>query len=39
MPTSSVENADASVIRVLIADDHAVVSNGLRMLISGEPDL
>ena len=28
-----------SIIRVLIADDHAVVRAGLRMLIGGQPDM
>ena len=33
------EGAEPTVIRVLVADDHVAVSMGLRLLISGEPDL
>ena len=33
------EGAEPAVIRVLVADDHVAVSMGLRLLISGEPDL
>jgi two-component system response regulator NreC len=29
----------ASTIRVLIADDHAILRSGLRLLISGQPDM
>jgi two-component system, NarL family, response regulator NreC len=33
-----VEDAAAIKIRIVIADDHAVVRRGLRMLLDGEPD-
>ena len=39
MPPSSVATEDPSVIRVLVADDHAVVCDSLRLLLSKEPDL
>lgn len=38
-PTSSGLRAPPPVIRVLIADDHAVVRDGLRALIEAQPDL
>ena len=33
------DNTDQETIRILIADDHAVVRKGLRTLIMGEPDM
>ena len=29
----------AQVIRILVVDDHAIVREGLRALISGKPDM
>lgn len=33
-----VASADAATIRIVIADDHAIVRRGLRMLLDAEPD-
>ena len=33
------EAAEESVIRVVVADDHPVVRDGLRLLIDGQPDM
>ena len=40
MPATDVPQvaADAITIRIVIADDHAIVRRGLRMLLDGEPD-
>lgn len=33
------EDAEVDAVRIVIADDHAVVRSGLRMLLDAEPDL
>jgi two-component system, NarL family, response regulator NreC len=37
-PDSQAEDAPASAIRIVLADDHAVVRRGLRLLLDGETD-
>jgi DNA-binding NarL/FixJ family response regulator len=39
MPETQPENTDSGAARILLADDHALVRRGVRLILDSEPDL